>query len=788
MPQAAFAGPAEVDDARTITATGSFSGTVPSGVCFVETSVLGGAGGKAQAIANSNGAGAHITATFAVTAGESYSGAVGGGGARVQTAGVNGGGAGGISSSNTHPGAGGGGYSELILGSDLAVLAGGGGGSSGGHTATTEGFGGRAGLPATAGTYAAGTSGTNGRDNPVAYTVGGGAGGTASTPGAGGAHSNTPGRNGTAGVGRTGGNGGADANADTGGGGGGGFFGGGGGASTLDEGAPGNIAGGGGGGGSSFIAASATDVTSVAGPTLPGSSQGDGTPGSVTLTWIGCDYDLALSKTVSSAEATIGDTVTWTVAIENLGPDHMTQGDTVTLTDTLPGSGAKTITGISVSGGSNPDLERGAITCDAAVGDPMPSTLECSRPFQPTAGAVDGVRGLDVGETLTVTYTQTAAGAHGSELENTATVTDRAVGDDNDTDTAVTTVVADPPVANDDSDLGNELGTTVSIDILVNDSGSILTSSIRLFDPETDAPTETSLIVAGEGEWSIVGGVLTFTPEAGFEGDPTPVKYQVTDSNGLTDDATVTVTYVPEAVDDISAGNTLGSTVTLPVLDNDNGDFDPTSVRIHNALGDPVTELIVPGEGTWSVNATTGAITFEPQTGFVGNPTPVEYEVTDTTGDTVTANVEISYTPEASDDSSTGNTRGEPVTVDVIGNDTGVFDPTSVVIIDPVTGDRVTQLVVDKEGTWTVDPTPGAITFRPLSSFDGDPTPVTYEVTDVDGNTTSALVTITYVAEPDSLAITGADVELPLLAAGALIVGGLALLAFGRRKRVRHRL
>ncbi|MGV8886294.1 MAG: hypothetical protein ACOH1T_12005 [Microbacteriaceae bacterium] len=112
---------------------------------------------------------------------------------------------------------------------------------------------------------------------------------------------------------------------------------------------------------------------------------GAGANGTVTLAWISCDYDLAVTKTVDNATPEIGSTVQWTVTVANLGPDAMTRGDTVTLTDSLPGAGAKTITSIAVTGGSNGSLERGAVSCDATVGDAMPATLTCSRPFQPLA-------------------------------------------------------------------------------------------------------------------------------------------------------------------------------------------------------------------------------------------------------------------------------------------------------------------------------------------------------------------------------------------------------------------
>lgn len=52
---------------------------------------------------------------------------------------------------------------------------------------------------------------------------------------------------------------------------------------------------------------------------------------------------------------------------------------------------------------------------------------------------------------------------------------------------------------------------------------------------------------------------------------------------------------------------------------------------ITDAQGD-VTGFTVPGEGTWSYNSTTGGLTFSPQNGFTGNPTPINYTVQSTSG------------------------------------------------------------------------------------------------------------------------------------------------------------
>jgi CshA-type fibril repeat protein len=99
--------------------------------------------------------------------------------------------------------------------------------------------------------------------------------------------------------------------------------------------------------------------------------------------------------------------------------------------------------------------------------------------------------------------------------------------------------------------------------------------------------------------------------------------------------------HPPVTTNDSQNGVAPGSQVTIDVLNNDNdneNDIDPSTVSIVTAGatdsdgdGDMDT-LVVPGEGTWSVNNTTGAITFTPVSGFAGSPTPIQYTVEDTTG------------------------------------------------------------------------------------------------------------------------------------------------------------
>ena len=252
-----------------------------------------------------------------------------------------------------------------------------------------------------------------------------------------------PRRNGAAGTGigtGTGGNGGPDANYDSGGGGGGGYTGGGGGASTVNQ----TVTGAGGGGGSSWVAATSptvaapapTAISGVAGTASP-IVAGAGAVGSVAIDWLPCLYTLSISKTVSSATVNAGGSVVWTVAVTNTGPDPMTRGDTVDLADTLPvgpnGSPAPAfkVLSIGTAGGANANMSRGAVTCTGvAVGSTMPASTVCSRAYSaPSApqAPTGGTRGLDPGETLTITYEQIIANtAPCATITNTATTTDRA--------------------------------------------------------------------------------------------------------------------------------------------------------------------------------------------------------------------------------------------------------------------------------------------------------------------------------------------------------------------------
>ncbi|WP_452223730.1 hypothetical protein [Lacinutrix chionoecetis] len=113
------------------------------------------------------------------------------------------------------------------------------------------------------------------------------------------------------------------------------------------------------------------------------------------------------------------------------------------------------------------------------------------------------------------------------------------------------------PIAENDVSLNNAVGTSVTILVTADNgngqdfdaNGTIIASTVSITTPgATDATGDgdnDTLVVAGEGTWTLDENAnLTFTPEPGFTGDPTPVTYTVEDNDGnVSNQATVTITY-----------------------------------------------------------------------------------------------------------------------------------------------------------------------------------------------------------------------------------------------------
>lgn len=171
-----------------------------------------------------------------------------------------------------------------------------------------------------------------------------------------------------------------------------------------------------------------------------------------------------------------------------------------------------------------------------------------------------------------------------------------------------------PTAVNDN--LNNQTpGTAATVsNILVNDTdpnnGTLSKDSISLIAPSgatgvtTDAQGDiTGFTVANQGSWTLnsSNGAVTFTPQAGFTGDPTPIKYTVTDNAGLTsNEATITIDYYTtvsisgEVHNDPNGGNINGP------LTNAGGTLH--AILINNA-GNVVLSVPVNASGQYTFNA-----------------------------------------------------------------------------------------------------------------------------------------------------------------------------------------
>ena len=107
---------------------------------------------------------------------------------------------------------------------------------------------------------------------------------------------------------------------------------------------------------------------------------------------------------------------------------------------------------------------------------------------------------------------------------------------------------------------------------------------------------------------------------AGYVGTAGPLTYRVADTNGTTDTATLTVTVaLPAApVANIDSATTPQNVnVSVNPLTNDSASTGVTLVPPSVFLRDPAdnvfkTSVTIAGQGTYTVNTTTGVVTFDP--------------------------------------------------------------------------------------------------------------------------------------------------------------------------------
>jgi hypothetical protein len=316
------------------------------------------------------------------------------------------------------------------------------------------------------------------------------------------------------------------------------------------------------------------------------------------------------------------------------------------------------------------------------------------------------------------------------------------------------TSVNDPPVALNDSDSTDE-DTAVTINATANDSD---------VDGNLDPSSATPITAPSDG--TVVNnndGTFTYTPDENFNGSDS-FAYQVCDTDGSCDTATVTIEVTPVndppvALND-SASTDEDTAVTINATANDSdvdGNLDPSSA----------TPIIAPSDGTVA-NNNDGTFTYTPDPNFNGIDS-FAYQVCDTDGSCDTATVTVAVAalndpPVANDDSAT-TPEDTAVTINATANDSDVdnnLDPSTAAVVSGPSNGQVTN---NNDGTFT---------YTPAENFNGSDSFV-YEVCDLEGlcDTAEVIVNVTPVNDPpvavDDTYSTIQDTTLTVDAPGVLV-------------------
>ena len=323
----------------------------------------------------------------------------------------------------------------------------------------------------------------------------------------------------------------------------------------------------------------------------------------------------------------------------------------------------------------------------------------------------------------------------------------------------------------------------------------------KLVDPATGQVTNaTSVTVAGEGTYSIddATGKVTFVPEPGFTGTAQGVTVSVTAPVGKDKDGTVRDEYLKTAsakytptvtpitvtpTDKVSENVQNVPQTQTPTFDlsNDKTAEITSKKLVDPATGQPTDEttVTVAGEGSYTIDPTTGAVTFTPEKDFVGTAKGVTVQatatITNANGKTATITSDATYTPTVvpavptanpatSKDIQGATQTGTPTfagtTVQVNGEDKAItIKDNSYTLLDKDGNEVSTTPAYAADGTtvignFTIDPATGQVTFTPTDkSYTGAVTPAKVQAESsngikVDTTYTPEIVPVTPTATP----------------------------------------
>ena len=333
-------------------------------------------------------------------------------------------------------------------------------------------------------------------------------------------------------------------------------------------------------------------------------------------------------------------------------------------------------------------------------------------------------------------------------------------------------------------------------------------------------------VVPGQGKYKITANGkdvdVEFIPEDNFLGTADGISIRRVDNNGYdtgwstkfpdqeanvdgqlnTMDGLYIPTVTPieiEGVDktstDVQGATQTGTPTFNTTATNANGDkiaISP-SAEYPAKLVDPATGLTtdatsvtVAGEGTYTINPTTGEVIFTPEPSFVGTAKGIEVTLSAPVGRNKDGKVQeeyiktatAKYTPTVTPITITPTDKVSEDIQNVPQTQTPTFELsndktakiTSKKLVDPATGQPTdeTTVTVPGEGTYTIDPTTGAVTFTPEPDFVGTAKGVkvqaTATITNAKGETSTITAEASYTptvksAAPTAKPATSKDIQ-----------------------------
>ena len=313
-------------------------------------------------------------------------------------------------------------------------------------------------------------------------------------------------------------------------------------------------------------------------------------------------------------------------------------------------------------------------------------------------------------------------------------------------------------------------GGTVTVD------GVEKTVAINEAVPATFDDGSTTKTVDGVGTYTVAAdGTVTFVPEKSFTGTAPAVTVVREDMNGTKASATYTPTVTPVTPTAAPAESTdvQGATQTGKPVFTEGNSRVPMNDDVAATFDDGSTTKTVDGVGTYTV-AADGTVTFVPEPSFTGTAPAVTVVREDMNGTKASA----TYTPSVTPITITPTDKVSEDVQNVPQTQTPTFDLsndktaeiTSKKLVDPETGQPTdeTTVTVAGEGTYTIDPTTGAVTFTPEKDFVGTATGVTVQatatITNADGKTATITSDATYTptvvaAVPTAKPATSKDIQ-----------------------------